>query len=678
MRSLAVLAGAVFVVVLAAVPRIACLGCQSLWLDEILTAEAARETTFGGALAVAASWIDQAPLDYVLTWALSALGPGEFAIRLPYAIAGILAALSMYGLASSLFGRFSGLVAGFLMAVLPYAVYYSQDANASILLILPTTLLVHATYRAVTRQRCSNGWCSPSSAVLRYTSVISLSRRSLPRIRTSRWSWSATWIGARRGSGDPAAANSVVRPILGVTAAAIAIAVSFLPWASNFVAFLGRRDVSFARVAGDQAATPDKILALLAQLDLQGPTLALFVAGVVYVLVRSASGRWREGAVALIFLVVPVTGFLVIAGPGIVNIWSRYLSIVYPPIVLLVALGIVGLAEAMVVVWRRLSASAVEGQTSLAIRASVAIPLVILICVSALTAVGAAQQRPKGSDYRGAVDRMLEADPARPVVLVTGPNAAWVERGLIYYGWARGSGLRVIDALSMDLHSLDDLRAATSVWLATRRMDMSEVGFGTTRSDHTDFALFDSGATDGGGVSAARDLLASVGASEPGVARSARLIDAIEGDGPAGEELLPAPTTSVVGTGSLAPERWTLQPDVTLAPDGSGFVASPARGEANAILVTEKLRPGADYLLDFGCRTTDLRGALRAWVIATDAAGTKTYLDGSGERCRTDPGAGQSVIAFTVPDGAVLVTVQLQTTGSGTADIGPISLHPLS
>jgi hypothetical protein len=383
--------------------------------------------------------------------------------------------------------------------------------------------------------------------------------------------------------------------------------------------------------------------------------------------------------VPLVFLAVPLAGFLVLAGGAIVQIWPRYFSILYPPIVLLVALGIVGLADGAALAWRRFRGAASDGRDATLVRAFVAIPLAVVLGVTALAAVDTAQRTPKGSDYRGAVDLMLAADPARPVVLATGPNAAWVERGLVYYAWARGSDLHVVDGLAMDLHSLDDLRASTSLWLATREMDPSKVAVphDAVRSAHDDFALFDIGAQVGGGVSSARDLLASLAGAEPALARSARMIDALEGDGPSGDELLPAPTVSAPVSGTPTAEQWALQPGVAVTPNGSGFVASPTGGEVNATLATERLTAGADYLLQFGCGTPNLRGALRAWVIASDAAGTKTYLDGSGERCRTDPGSGQGVIAFTVPDGAHLVTIQLQATGSGKADIGPISLHQL-
>lgn len=677
-RPLVVLACALFVLILALVPRLACLGCQSLWLDEILTAEAVRQRSIGGALDLAASWVDQAPLPYVLTWALRALGPAEFAIRLPYAIAGVLAAVAMYFLASSLFGRLAGLIGGVLMAILPYAVYYSQESRSYILLILLTTLLMHVAYRAARRHRVLDwallavvgslslyvGYLAVATLVAAYSYIVVVVLADAVRAHRS---------------GDASAFRTSGPPVAGAMIVAVVTAVSYLPWAPNFVAFLGRRDLGFGRLTTDQPPTPDAVLAVLGQLDLHGLSLVLLVVGVTTALILLTADRWRAGLVPLIFLFVPLAGFLVLAGGGIVQIWTRYFSILYPPIVLIVALGIVGLADATALAWRRLGGTAGEGRDAVVARSVVAITLVIALGVPAITSVQAAQRTPKGSDYRGAVDRMVAADRARPVVVATGPNAAWVERGLVYYAWARGSQLRIIDGLAMDLHSLDDLRAATSLWLATREMDPSKVPdpVGATRSDYADFALFDTGMVDGTGVSAARDLLRSLAGTEPRLARSALLIDALEGDGPPGEELLPMPTISGAGSASPVAERWTLQPGVTVAPDGSGFVASPGGGEVNAILATGQLTPGNDYLLRFGCRTTDLRGALRAWVIATDAAGTKMYLDGSGERCRTDPGSGQGVIAFTVPDGVHLVTIWLEVTGSGDATIGPVSLRQL-
>lgn len=78
----------------------------------------------------------------------------------------------------------------------------------------------------------------------------------------------------------------------------------------------------------------------------------------------------------------------------------------------------------------------------------------------------------------------------------------------------------------------------------------------------------------------------------------------------------------------------------------------------------------------YRCRL-DLRGEVRAWVIATGSDANKTYLDGSGEGCASTPGSGNGLVPFTVPANADVVTIWLQATGSGEAIVGPISLHPL-
>jgi uncharacterized membrane protein len=678
-RHAPVAALALLILAIAAALRLPCLGCQSLWLDEILTAEATRQPTIGGALALAASWIDQAPLPYVLTWALRDLGPGEVAIRLPYAIAGVVAAVATFVLVTSLFGRLAGLIAGILMAVFPYAIYYSQESRSYILLILLTTVLMHAAYRAANRQRGVD-W-----ALLVVVGSLSLYVGYLAAATlAAAYSYIFVvllldWVGGARETGHPLSLRTIARPIAGVTIAGGATVVSFLPWLSNFVTFLGRRDLGFGRVSGGQAATPGTAFGVMAQLDLHGISLALFVAGIVTAIAILATGRWRTALLPLAFLFVPLGGFFVLAGGGIVQIWPRYFSILYQPIVMLVALGIVGLSETFVLVVRRVRGSATGTRGPLIARLMVVAPLVFLVGAPAVGAAQAAQHQPKGSDYRGAVDRILAADPIRPVVVVTGPNAAWVERGLVYYGWARASGLRIIDGLDIDLASTTDVRAATSLWLATRRMDMSsaEVPAGATRSGHADFVLFDIAIADGGGLAAARDMLASIAESEPDLVRATRLIDALDGARAPGAELLPGPTIFGQESGPPALERWTLQPGVTVAPGGSGFVASPAGGEVNAILATGRLAPGADFLLQFACRTEKLRGELRVWIIATDAAGGKVYLDGSGELCATAPGLGHSAIAFTVPEGAHVVTIWLQTIGLGDAAIGPISLRQL-
>ena len=181
----------------------------------------------------------------------------------------------------------------------------------------------------------------------------------------------------------------------------------------------------------------------------------------------------------------------------------------------------------------------------------------------------------------------------------------------------------------------------------------------------------------GAGESAALELLIWAAGSEPELATSVRLIETLEGNHALGPEVLPPPTSSDPETGPPALERWTRQPGVVVAPDGSGFIESPAGGQVNAILATERLTPGEGYLLQFGCLTVGLQGEVRAFVIATGSGGTTIFPDGAGEACGSAPGFGDGVIAFTVPAEPTVVTIWLRAIGPGDATIGPISLRPL-
>lgn len=117
------------------------LGGDSLWFDEVLTANAAR-SGLDGAFAAR----DHPPLLYLITWPfLRALGDNEFALRLPQALAGILAIPLLAQLGRSLGRQRAGLWAAFLLALSPFHLRYSQEARHYALLMtfsLATYLLL--------------------------------------------------------------------------------------------------------------------------------------------------------------------------------------------------------------------------------------------------------------------------------------------------------------------------------------------------------------------------------------------------------------------------------------------------------------------------------------------------------------------------------------------------------
>ncbi|MDK2972778.1 MAG: mannosyltransferase [Candidatus Sumerlaeota bacterium] len=112
------------VAVLAAAARLPTLGSDSLWMDEILNWGVARE--FGVAWPGGSS---SHPLT-LLTQALAVhLGDGPFWVRLPSALFGIAAAVVAAAWGVRRLGSVTGAVTGTLLAMAPFAIYYSQDAN---------------------------------------------------------------------------------------------------------------------------------------------------------------------------------------------------------------------------------------------------------------------------------------------------------------------------------------------------------------------------------------------------------------------------------------------------------------------------------------------------------------------------------------------------------------------
>lgn len=116
--------------VVAAIPRVINLGSESLWYDEAYTAWLAKLPSFERLFGAIKGDVHP-PLWYTLEWVNARiLGTSEFALRLPSAIAGIVLVLLVYKLALVLkFERRTALATGLLVAVLPSALYYSQEAR---------------------------------------------------------------------------------------------------------------------------------------------------------------------------------------------------------------------------------------------------------------------------------------------------------------------------------------------------------------------------------------------------------------------------------------------------------------------------------------------------------------------------------------------------------------------
>jgi len=125
------------------------LGAQSLWLDEVFTARVAPESFAGIVRAIRAD-LDTPPLHpFIVHLFIVMFGSSDFVLRLPSALASILSIPLMYALARRLLGERTGLVAAFVMAWSPFAVYYAQEARMYGLMLMTTLLTLYALLRAL-------------------------------------------------------------------------------------------------------------------------------------------------------------------------------------------------------------------------------------------------------------------------------------------------------------------------------------------------------------------------------------------------------------------------------------------------------------------------------------------------------------------------------------------------
>jgi hypothetical protein len=149
------LAAGLLITLLAAGIRFTNLGYDSLWFDEIMTRHAVVQ---GPASAAAAPDMrDHLPLLYTLVQGSLRLWPEhELTLRLPSAIAGILAVPLLIA-----FGRLvglpaAGLWAALLLALSPFHLHHSQEARHYALLLFFALLSLYWLYRAIAH----GGWRS--------------------------------------------------------------------------------------------------------------------------------------------------------------------------------------------------------------------------------------------------------------------------------------------------------------------------------------------------------------------------------------------------------------------------------------------------------------------------------------------------------------------------------------
>ena len=137
--SIATGAALVAIVAIAAYTRFHGLGDASIWRDEASTWAQAQGSLWH-VIAVTAG--DNYPPLHNLLVALSMrlFGDGEWALRLPSAVCGVLAVPALYWVGRMASGRLAGLLAALLLSLSYFHIWYSQEARTYALLALAAIL----------------------------------------------------------------------------------------------------------------------------------------------------------------------------------------------------------------------------------------------------------------------------------------------------------------------------------------------------------------------------------------------------------------------------------------------------------------------------------------------------------------------------------------------------------
>ena len=133
------------ILLLATALRFYCLDAQSFWNDEGNSARIA-ERPLDLILEGAAGDIHPPGYYLLLHYWRALFGQSEFALRSLSVVAGLVVVVFTYLLGHHLFGKATGLMAAFLAAISPFAIYYSQEARMYALL---AALSVASTYSLI-------------------------------------------------------------------------------------------------------------------------------------------------------------------------------------------------------------------------------------------------------------------------------------------------------------------------------------------------------------------------------------------------------------------------------------------------------------------------------------------------------------------------------------------------
>lgn len=508
--------------------RLYALDARSLWLDEILTSQPAHLTGPAAVITWSQAAINQMPLFYMFTWLFGHWGDSGVILRLPPVIFGTLLVPALYLLARDLFGVRAGLIAAVMGTVLPFAVWYSQEARNYSLLMLLTTLQMWFAFRAVKRGRVVD-WLGVAvfSTLNLYTHYVALAATAAVAL------YILVFVLADALRGAPARMKVAVIGLIGLAL----IAAAFVRWRPLLTE---AHDFALAHARGHRAvvigiafAIVVATVVLAAVIWQRSPRLRsvlgaphlrqLELAAITGAVVGLAYLPWLPSL--LVFLGRPdqslgqihvahpaglpeleatlaglsLTGALLIAlGGGIVVlcVWAlkgraaeslllilwlavplgvfgysagRNLLAIDPrylSFVVPATLVVIAAACEVVAAWTQRIAARSRQPWLARPRVGLAagVALVAVLLVQTLPALASSYGQPK-NDYRAVAQRIVAASPPGSMVVSVGDYSDWTVICLEYYFRQLHSDIQIVNGPLIDRHAADQLRSAHGlVW----------------------------------------------------------------------------------------------------------------------------------------------------------------------------------------------------------------------
>lgn len=351
------------VLLLAFYLRVTGLGAKSLWQDEIFTVAIASP---GNSMSEVVSIplyntaLPAPPLYFLITHFFLYVGDNDFLLRFPAMLFGVLGVAATYALGARLFGKGTGLVGAFLLAISSLHVRYSQDARFYGLIVLLSLLSLYCLWRALF-DRGSRWWAGFVVCTLLniYTHLLGLFVLASEIVFVGGL-WITTVLIDRRRDTDAAGTSGRSewcsyafnkQKGLAFPVSLAIVALLYGPMIPHLVRGLsGRKGLGGVGTPGLSVT-----LSFLAQLlegwgNGPGLTLLLFLIAFVIGVVACAKSRRTQLWLGFCWLVVPFAVLLLV--PARHGFRPRYVLFMLPLYLLFVGRGLMSLQEG-VSRWRK-------------------------------------------------------------------------------------------------------------------------------------------------------------------------------------------------------------------------------------------------------------------------------------------------------------------------------------